>query len=325
MSDGNSQQNPRARQERSSGGDAPPFRRLLVPLDGSHLAESALSVATRLAQAFPATLVLLHIIERNAPPRIHGEPHLTTTAEADAYLERVAETLRAAGVAVETHTHEVPEGNVARSVAAHAEEGQIDLIVLSTHGVGGLRDVLWGSIAQQVLQRGTVPVLLTRADAAKPTTPFAPRSIMVPLDATGAAERALRPAAFLARALGATLRLVMVVATPGTVAGERQAVATLLPGATRALLDVEEDQAATYLAGLADELRREGISVVTEVRRGDAAAQLATDTGEHADGLVVVATHGKAGLQAIWSGSVAARLLSRTTAPVLLVPIVEGS
>jgi nucleotide-binding universal stress UspA family protein len=299
------------------------FQRLLVPLDGSRLAESALPIAAAVAQAFEARIVLLHILERHAPRQVHGERHLTTLVEADEYLTQIGERLAAQGISVERHTHEVPEGDVARSIAEHAADQQIDLIVLCTHGEGGLGRALWGTIAQHVLQRGDVPVLLTR-----PTTPlpagFAPGSIMVPLDATAAAEAALGPASAFARRFGATLRLVVVVATPETVPTGQQPVATILPSATRALLDVETDQAARYLDGLARQIRQSGLAVVTEVRRGDAASQLATDADEHADGLAVVATHGRAGVQAIWSGSVAAKLLARTSAPVLLVRIVEA-
>ena len=97
-----------------------------------------------------------------------------------------------------------------------------------------------------------------------------------------------------------------------------------MPSATRAVLDLEEAQAETHLQQLAEKLAEAGVTVETEVRRGDAASELAGETVEHEVGLVVAATHGRAGLQAIWTGSVVARLLARTTAPVLLLRIVEG-
>lgn len=97
----------------------------------------------------------------------------------------------------------------------------------------------------------------------------------------------------------------------------------LLPSAARTLLNAEEDQARTYLDRLAAQLRADGVAVDAEVRRGDPAEQLAADAAEHAPGLVVAATHGRAGLEAIWAGSTVARLLRRTTAPVLLLRRVE--
>jgi len=300
-----------------------PTTRLLAPLDGSRLAEAALPVVESLAAA-GATPMLLHVRERGAPATIHGERHLRSGDEATAYLAGVAERVRAAGgAAVETHTHDVPEGDVARSIAAHAEEERADVIVLCTHGGGGVRDLLVGNIAQQVLRRGTVPVLLVRPAADGGAVPFAPRTVLVPLDGTAAAEAALAPAGDLGRALGARVHLVMVVATLQTVRGDRQPGALLLPATARALLDQQQDDAQAYLEHLAGLPRAMGLVVTTEVRRGDAATALSDEAAEPGVGLVVAATHGRAGLQAIWAGSVTARLLGRTRAPVLLLRTID--
>jgi nucleotide-binding universal stress UspA family protein len=299
------------------------FRRILVPLDGSHLAEGVLPIAARLADSCGATVALLHVIEKDAPARVHGERHLTTSNEAGTYLAQVAEMLDGPARRIEYHTHEVPVGDVSMSIATHAEEGESNLIVLSTHGEGGIREALWGSIAQQVLQRSARPVLLVRVHSDDHLSSFAPQTIMVPLDATAAAEAALPSATVLARCLDAQLRLVIVVATTETVSSEQIPTATFLPTTTRAILDVQEKQAMAYLERLAESIRSSGVPAIAEVRRGETVAQLATDAGEHGDGLVVVATHGRAGLQAIWTSSVATRLLKRTRAPILLVPIIE--
>ncbi|GAC1428420.1 MAG: universal stress protein [Chloroflexota bacterium] len=299
------------------------FKRLLVPLDGSHLAEAVLPLMERVAAAFDATVVLLHVIESGAPAAVHGDAHLTAPGEATMYLERLATTMRSQGIAVEYHTHDVPEGDVARSIVEHAAEEDADLILLCTHGGGGMRGLLFGSIAQQVVRRGTTPVLLARLAEGRPPR-FAPRTVLVPLDATAAAEAALPVARDMAVALGAALHLVMVVATAGTVRGDRLAATTLLPSAARAALDLEEQDAAGYLGDLAARLRSPALSVTTEVRRGNVPSALAEEAAEPGVGLVVVATHGRKGLQAIWAGSVTAQLLARTQAPVLLLRTVEG-
>ena len=115
----------------------------------------------------------------------------------------------------------------------------------------------------------------------------------------------------------------MVVPTLETVTAEQMPTATFLPSATRVLCDVQEKQANAYLERLAEAARAAGVVTQAEVRRGSTVDELAIDTGEHADGLIVIATHGRAGLQSIWTPSVAARLLRRTRVPILLVPIVE--
>jgi nucleotide-binding universal stress UspA family protein len=147
--------------------------------------------------------------------------------------------------------------------------------------------------------------------------------VLVPLDGTAAAEMALEPASELANLLDASLHLVMVVATPGTARGELQAIAQGMPTGTRAALELEEEEACDYLEGVAARFRRAGTAVSTEVRRGDTRSALADEAAEPGIGLVAVATHGRAGVQATWAGSVTARLLSRTAAPILLLRMIE--
>lgn len=300
------------------------FERILVPLDGSRLAESVLPVVERLAPLFGSQVVLLHVLERGAPSTVHGERHFTNVEDAGRYLEGLAATLRGRGLSVAHHAHDVPVGDVAAGIAEHGPEERADLVVLCTHGDGGVRDFLFGSIAQQVLQRGTTPVLLVRP-AAPDQAPeaFDPRTILVPLDATLDAEAALGPAEELARKLGARLHLTMVVATAGTIRGSAAAAATMLPAATRKMLDLQEQQGADYLEEIAAGLRARGLTVETEVNRGETAARLADETAAHEVGLVVVATHGRAGLQAIWGGSVVSRFLARTRGPVLLLRTID--
>src|SRR5579859_7244129 len=109
------------------------FHRLLVPLDGSHLAEAVLPVVTRLAQSCGATILLLHLLEKDAPSTVHGERHLTNRAEAESYLDELVQRLSSPNRTIEHHTHEVPVGDVAAGIATHVGEHAIDLIVLDTH------------------------------------------------------------------------------------------------------------------------------------------------------------------------------------------------
>ena len=169
------------------------FRRLLVPLDGSRLAEAVLPVGARLADECGATVVLQHVIEKDAPTQVHGERHLQSREEAQAYLAEVAQRLASPGRDVECHTHAVRAADVAESIALDAEEHAIDLTILCTHGAGGIRAALWGTVAQQVLQHSTRPILLIRAPLDGSPATLAPQTIMVSLDGTIAAEAASPP------------------------------------------------------------------------------------------------------------------------------------
>ena len=134
--------------------------RFLVPLDGSRLAESVLSVVQQMASGFHAHVTLLHIVEQHPPAAIHGERHLTGVAQAQTYLEEIAVRLRSSDISVEIHVHEEKEDNVAHSIVQHFQELHADLVIMCTHGHGGLREIIFGSKAQQALQQGTQSILL---------------------------------------------------------------------------------------------------------------------------------------------------------------------
>ncbi|MDR7480945.1 MAG: universal stress protein [Armatimonadota bacterium] len=301
------------------------FAHLLVPLDGSRLAESALPAALALARWLGARVTLLHVLEPAAPASVHGDLHLRAREEALAYLATHARWLAAQGVSAQVHVdvagaHAAPPGaDVAASIAAEAAVQAADLIVLCTHGSGGLRGLLFGRVAQQVLARGRVPVLLVRPHPAGREHPFPCRRVLVALDGSDVAEGALPPAATLARAAGASLLLVWVVPTATTVPGDRGVAARLMPSAAAALLDDEADQASAYLARLVARLRIEGLDAHARVERGDPVPSLvAAATREGAD-LIVMTTHGRSGLAAVWAGSVASRLVTQSPLPVLLL------
>lgn len=299
------------------------FERILVPLDGSRLAEAVLPMVEWLGGLSHSHVTLLYVLERNAPSAIHGERHLASIRDAEAYLREVAQRLQQRGLDVSYHAHETPEGNVASSIEAHAAEIQADLIAMTTHGSGGMRDVLYGSIAQQVLTRSTAPILVTRPQPDSHAIPFRPQQFLVPVDATAASESALPLATGLARATGVALYLVMVVPTEETLSGNRSAAATFLPATTHAVLDAEADEARHYLERLAGVIRQTGVTVTGKVVRGSTVSRLAEESRAPGVGMVVIATHGRAGLQAVWTGSVTARLLGRSGVPILLLRTAE--
>lgn len=294
------------------------IRHLLVPLDGSRLAEAVLPPAAVLARGLAARLTLLHLIERDGPATVHGERHLRDIAEAHRYLEGVAGGLTAMGVQADGHCHETAVADVARGIVEHAAEVGADLIGICTHGQGELRASLTGSIAQQVVHHGTTPVLVVRPAAGGRPPAFAPRFVLVPLDGGPEGEAALALAAALTGCLGAAMRLVRVVPTQATVRGDLAATARLLPVATTAVLELETEEARRYLAALAERLATQGIAATGEVRRGDVVDELVTAAAS-ADGLLVMATHGQVGVGALWSGSIAPRLLGRLACPVVLL------
>jgi nucleotide-binding universal stress UspA family protein len=293
--------------------------RFLVPLDGSRLAESVLPVVQQVASRFQAQVTLLHIVEEHPPTVIHGEPHLTGVAQAQAYLEEIAARLRSSDIQVEIHVHQEKEDNVARSIVQHSQEMNADLVIMCTHGHGGLRELLFGSKAQQALQQGTQSILLLFPREDGSAYPLNLQRILVPLDGTAEHEPSLPIAIRIARTFGAELRLVLVIPTLSTLSGERAASGLLLPTTMRALLDLSQQDAEDYLERAIARCLTEGVVAHAEVLRGDIVPVVLGLAERLNIDLIVLASHGRTGLDALLTGSVASRIAGRRIRPLLLV------
>jgi nucleotide-binding universal stress UspA family protein len=300
------------------------FRHILIPLDGSHLAEAALRPTAELSKKLGAAVTLIHVIEKNAAPEVHGDRHLTTQDEACEYLGRLTEQAFPADTDVENHVHSEEVRNVARSISDHIEEYGPDLIVMCTHGHGGLHEMMAGSIAQQVIGMVNSPILLLRPDEAGGVYVSFDR-LMVALDGSPEHEASLDVAGELAGALGAALHLVNVVQTAETLHGDRAPAGRFLPSTTKAMLDMTEDYAREYLVEKAKIWKDKGLVVTAKVRRGDISKELAAEVTRADCHLIVLGTHGRAGANAFWSGSVAPKLALQLRVPMLLVPAKKSS
>lgn len=297
------------------------FKHILLPLDGSGLAESALPVAAYIAEKLHAQITLLHVIEKNAPTSVHGQPHLTNEEDACAYLAHVAAEHLPSSIKVERHVHSEEIDRVSASIVEHSGEFTPDLIILCSHGHGGLRDFFVGNIAQQVIAAGTVPVLLLKPDspAVQHFSGFDP--ILTALDGDPQHESGFEVTTELAQSFKTRVHLIQVVPTLSTLKPQHKATSTLLPAATRVLLDIDEDAACEYLEEKMKLIRAAGVGVSAEVERGDPARQVVQSAIAKDSRLIVLGTHGKAGMDAFWAGSVAPLIVEQTEIPVLLVPV----
>jgi nucleotide-binding universal stress UspA family protein len=294
------------------------FKNILVPLDGSKLSESALDPASVLAQRLNSRVMLLHVIEQGAPAEVHNEHHLTDPEEARTYLNEIAARAFPAGVPVETHVHTAPVSDVANSIVDHAmREFEPDLIVTCTHGKGGMRDVLFGSIAQQIVAQGTTPLLLIRPESPR----FSMERILIPLDPDSIHDDGLPLAESLAKSFDAELCLLSIVYTFSTLQGQYAATSTLMPGTTQAMLDLREENARAHLDEHVLSLQDKGINATAEVLRGDPTTMILKAGEELEADLIVLSTHRKAGVGAFWARSVAPHVAQRTKIPLLLIPL----
>jgi nucleotide-binding universal stress UspA family protein len=297
------------------------LKHLIVPLDGSRLSESALPTAVHLAQKLQAAVTLVHVIEKNAPTAIHGEPHLSKPEEAEHYLEDVERRFFPPGVSVEKHVHRTAITDVAGSIAEHAQEFKSDLVVMCTHGRGGMRKLLFGSIAQQVVSAKVAPVLLIRPTESGSAAFLSGRPFLLPLDGTAEREQALPIAASLASICGVELKVLMVVPTLQTLSGVETTSRILLPATTQELLAFATKDAEDYVRQLLSNLDVKGLKATAEIRRGGLAEVIVTEANRLGVDMIIMATLGRVGLNAFWTGSLVPDVTERTHLALLLVPV----
>jgi nucleotide-binding universal stress UspA family protein len=296
------------------------FKHILVPLDGSTLAEAALPAAVSLARSFKAPVTLLHVIEQDAPAEIHQDRHLTKAGEAEAYLSEVAGRFFPPKIKVNLHVHTAPVEDVARSIVDHSsDEIQPELIILCSHGNSGMHDLVFGNIAQEVAAASGTPVLLIKPDEI--VSKFKLQHILVPLDNESVHDKALPVAEELAKAYKAELNLLCVIPTLGTLSGEQAAVSNMLPSAAAAYLDIAEEMALDHFQRHLNLFKRKDLPATAEIARGDPAAVIAKTAEKIGADLIVFGTHGRAGLDAFWNRSVAASVARKTQTPILLLPL----
>ncbi len=297
------------------------FKHILVPLDGSPLAESALPAAAYLSEKFNASVTLVHIIEKNAPREIHGQPHLRDATEAAAYLETISHKWFAEGLRIDCHVHTAEVDNVAESIVQHTGELNNDLIVMCSHGRGRALHLILGSLAQKVISMGSTPVLITRPGENEEIQAFSCKTVLAPLDGVLDHEQALPVAKILAEACRATICLTMVVPRFGSLSGQMTVTSRFLPGTVSEMLELSVQGAEGYLKALVDKLKSEGFTANAHVRRGDPANSIVVLARELQADVVVLATHGKSGMEAFWAGSVAHKVCSQCRIPILLIPV----
>jgi len=288
------------------------LKKILVPLDGSPLAEQALGPALALARAVSAEALLLRSVTSMQPifalsSALTGqfesglEDGLSASRQqaVEEYLAGIQRRHECPGCVV----HTVAEmGEAAAAIVDVAHDENVDLIVMSTHGETGVRRAVWGSVTERVLHGADCPVLVVRS--ADPI-----RRVLVALDGSELSERILPPAFDVARALGAQVILLRVSETPLLNPLEIGMMWDMEPPlADQDVVAAARSAAERYLADIA---AREGLAddVVTVVLEGLAADRI-EEYARLADiDLIAMSTHGRTGLRRWLYGSITTRVM----------------
>jgi len=318
------------------------LRSILVPLDGSPLSEQVLPLACELARRAAAKLRLVHVHALSISPiYIEGLPvidenlaplnreHVLT------YLAQIRTRLAATDGAEVTIEVEFVDRSIESLVneplgsflATYTATSQTDLVVMTTHGRGGLERFWLGSVADTLVRLSQVPILLLRPQAGEPNgvTPLLPKQILIPLDGSVLAEQILAPVMTIGNLMQAEYTLLRVVEPltmpmPGMSARPIGMVSTYTSSASTQIADAQ-----TYLDHLVSSLASDGTQIHTHVivaaQPAATILEVAQQTGSD---LIALATHGRSGLRRLLIGSVADKLLRGATTPVLIYRPAQG-
>jgi nucleotide-binding universal stress UspA family protein len=294
------------------------FGTILVPLDGSTLAARAVPFATAFARAAGARLVLIRAVRAEPVPSEKAAlAQRAARRRAEVELGVVVDQLRQEGLTAEARVSSkaAPEAIVDAARQQHA-----NLIVMSTHGRSGIGRWLYGSVADRVLQRTRVPVLLIPPSCERTCPAEGALRLLVPLDGSELAERALG----FARAVAGTAGEVLLyrVLPPSVPIDDGD---PLDPYWTEVFAEARAN-VLDYLESVAAPLRAAGCRVRLAVEHGARAQRIAEYARREKVDLVVLSSHGRAGVARWLLGSVAEELLRDGRTPLLLLrPLAEAA
>jgi nucleotide-binding universal stress UspA family protein len=304
--------------------DPSSFRSILVPLDGSSFSEQAVPLAARVAQRAGSKLRLTLV--HGLPPapidpaaaKQFTSIELATRKSERYYLRGIQARLRDGGTRLASAV--TLTGKAGPALAQYVREMGIDLVVMSTHGRGGIRRAWLGSVADYLIRTLEVPVLLVRPRESEPGSarPAASGQILVPLDGSPLAEEALDPAIALARAWNVDLALLQVV-RPVLLSAD-PALPLPLPSAfDEDLTTMWRTQAQDYIDDIVEKLHEQGIRATGAASLGWYTADSILEAARpERVAAIVIATHGRGGLRRLALGSVADKVVRGADVPVLV-------
>ena len=309
------------------------YSKVVVPLDGSELSERSLPYARLVAGALSIPIDVVQAFDA-LPPALHDHLALAATqrmldqirSRTDGYLSHVRTGLRDAGYVATATT--LP-GAPAQAISDWVADDPDALVVMSTHGRGGIARWALGSVADKVLHLIPNPMLLVRSAGSGTSDDWEPRAILVPLDGSALSELSLEHAAALANAL--KTRIVLLRVSPDAALyrdylGPAQTDTATADDADWApveeLIQADAEAASSSLDRAARRLASEFGFAGTVVQRtveSRNVAEAITDAAASERSIVVMTTHGHSGINRWVLGSVTDRVVRHSDAPVLVV------
>jgi len=297
------------------------YRSICVPLDGSPFAEQALPLALEIARAAGA-MVQVALVHHPVPalatamevPEIEAQLDQEARAREQVYLSGILERMRKTANVPVTST--LLDGAVAEALQSYLESSGTDLVVMTTHGRGPMSRFWLGSVADHLMRALHLPILLVRPTVESAPPPVIKR-ILLALDGSPFSEQAITATTMLGRPFQAEYALMMVVEPPLPIADPSGLM--IVPTSANTEKELQA-AAAKYLDGVANRLRKEGLTATTHPTDGPtaAAAIIAKADALKAD-LIALASHGAGGFERLVVGSVADKVIRGSTHPTFVV------
>ena len=290
-------------------------RTVLVPLDSSEASEEALPIALEVWKRQGGQLKLLSVVEvstefdawiETAPFSLEDELDRWLMERRD-YLDSIASRI---GGNVVT---EVRVGRPASEICAAAEETDDVVVVMASHGRGGLQQFILGSAALSVVHDVHCPVIIVHMGDSESEVPSSLDSVLMPTDGSPFSEGIIDEALAILGEPKPKVRLLQVLEHPAWSAHSMNA------GLVSQYLEASREVAQEHLDGMTAKLRERGYEAAAELRGGSAADGILEAVSDHGSDLIAMATHGRSGVGRFVLGSVSQRVLNRTRAPLLLI------
>jgi nucleotide-binding universal stress UspA family protein len=295
------------------------IRKILVPHDFSDFSEHAMRYALTLASTCDAELHLVFaevLYGDDAPPPERSKETSFVRALNNLGLSFDAErgVVRHQGNDIRIQHSIIRDVAPAPAIIHYAEDHDIDLIVMSTHGRRGLRRLLLGSVANEVLRTAPCSVLTVRTSDKAETIPGRVDAILVPIDFSKYSRAALQSAKAFAKVAGARLDLLHVI--------DEELHPAFYTIAAQSIYDIDpqiDEKAVAELQSMDAATQGEGVETRYHVHDGHAARTIIDFAEELDSDLIIMSTHGLRGLEHFFMGSVAEKVVRRASVPVLTV------
>ena len=280
------------------------LKKVLVPVDGSEESKHILPYVYFLAGKFNFTVSILGVGIGSKTRRVNRL--------LDDYINETVRDLREHNINAEPV---MLYGRAAEEILSYNKDNAFNLIMMVTHGRGGITRWWMGSVAEQVVSESPASILLIRSKSAdrQDMEKVDFNDILAPLDGSEIGESALPAVEELAVKTGATVHLLHVIPAHSVIAGKSRS------DELSKLVEIEIKTGDEYIGNIAERLEKRNIKTVSKIRHGDPANVIVDYAGEKNVSLIAMSTHGRSGIARWVLGSVADKVLHETEKPMWLV------